>query len=160
MAYFALLTNYDAEWGRAMRSSHRMRKFVQKLLLKRGIWACKLNRFEREIASIYYSTGLFRFLQIGAFDGVSHDNFYWLVQRFGGQGTLVEPLSDVFERLQLNIEWLPDVHAVQAAVHPTAKTLKLYRVPTILPEGVPCGRKAARPWTGIGYWHRGFLLNV
>jgi hypothetical protein len=45
---------------------------------------------------------LIRYVQVGAFDGVSDYPTYPLIEKHGLQGILVEPQRDAFERLRAN----------------------------------------------------------
>lgn len=58
----------------------------------------------------------FAFLQVGAFDGVSNDPIYPLVQEFGIRGIVVEPQTQAFEALQKRYADHPQVILVNAAV--------------------------------------------
>jgi FkbM family methyltransferase len=104
------------------------RRIVQRALLRCGIWLTPLDVFRRFVASTYYRKGEFSFVQVGANDGVSFDDFYWLVKRFNGKGLVIEPMADAFERLAHNYRPFPDVRPIRTAVHPTAKSLELVRV--------------------------------
>src|SRR6202021_2817250 len=57
-----------------------------------------------------------RYLQVGAFDGVSGDPIYPLIQRHGLQGIVIEPQKDAFERLKTNYAHFPHFHFVNAAI--------------------------------------------
>jgi len=57
-----------------------------------------------------------RYLQVGAFDGVSGDPIYPLIERHGLQGVLIEPQKDVFERLKANYARFPNFRFVNAAI--------------------------------------------
>lgn len=105
-----------------------MRKAIQRWLCKYGVLVRRPGPFECAIAELYMRKKGFSFVQIGAFDGVSHDSLYWMVQAYNGRGIVVEPLPDVFERLKANYAWLSKVKPVCVAVHPTLSTLRLYRV--------------------------------
>lgn len=105
-----------------------LRRQLQDIALRRGLWITSLDPFQREIARLYYRRGGFVFVQVGANDGVSFDDLYWLVKRFQGRGLVIEPMHDAFERLQHNYRSLPNVKAVRTAVHPTDSTVDLYRV--------------------------------
>ena len=58
----------------------------------------------------------FAFLQVGAFDGMSNDPIYPLVQAFGIRGIIVEPQANAFEALKKLYADHPQVILVNAAV--------------------------------------------
>jgi FkbM family methyltransferase len=66
-----------------------------------------------------------RYLQVGAFDGVSGDPIHPLIERHGLQGILIEPQKDVFERLKANYARFPNFRLVNAAIsdHDGSSTL-------------------------------------
>jgi FkbM family methyltransferase len=66
-----------------------------------------------------------RYLQVGAFDGISGDPIYPLIERHGLQGILIEPQKDVFERLRANYARFPNFRLVNAAIadHDGSSTL-------------------------------------
>jgi FkbM family methyltransferase len=68
-----------------------------------------------------------RYLQVGAFDGVSGDPIYPLIERHGLQGILIEPQKDVFERLRANYARFPNFRLVNAAIGDHDGCSTLYR---------------------------------
>ena len=96
-----------------------LRNVLYKGFLRLGFTIHRATIFQRTIAEIWLEKNEFVFAQIGAFDGVSHDDLYWLVTRYGGRGIVVEPLPDVHARLKQNYAWLSSVKAIQVAVHPS-----------------------------------------
>lgn len=103
-------------------------RLARSLLLRLGFRLYRVSHFEKALARLFYRNGGFSFVQIGAYDGVSYDDLYWLVQRYGGSGIAVEPLPHVFTRLQMNYVWMDSVTPVQRAVHSDAKSIKMYYV--------------------------------
>lgn len=69
-----------------------------------------------------------RYLQVGAFDGVSGDPIYPLIERHGLQGILIEPQKDAFERLKTNYARFPHFHFVNAAIADHDGCLNLFRI--------------------------------
>jgi len=67
----------------------------------------------------------FRFLQVGANDGVRHDPIRELVLEFGLRGVLLEPLPDMFEALRENYSGQPQLEFVNAAVSAGEDSLTL-----------------------------------
>ena len=68
------------------------------------------------------------FLQIGAYDGVSHDRFTAHVREGAWHGILVEPQPAAFERLVANYAGVSGLAFVNAAVAPESGTRPLYVV--------------------------------
>jgi FkbM family methyltransferase len=71
-----------------------------------------------------------RYLQVGAFDGVSGDPIYPLIEKHGLRGCLVEPQGDAFQKLQANYTRFsgPDFVFVNAAIGEQDGTVPLYRI--------------------------------
>lgn len=70
------------------------------------------------------------YLQVGAFDGISGDPVYPLIEKHGLRGILVEPQRDAFERLKANYSRF-DREAfvfVNAAISAHDGTAPLYRI--------------------------------
>jgi FkbM family methyltransferase len=67
-------------------------------------------------------------VQIGANDGVRADPVRHLIQRFGLSGLLVEPLPDLFARLQANYAGHANLKFEQSAVGEYDGEIPLYRV--------------------------------
>lgn len=70
----------------------------------------------------------FRFVQIGANDGVLQDPLQECIERFKLSGVLVEPQPELFVQLQAKYHSQPGVVTVQAAIGPTDGTRTLYRL--------------------------------
>lgn len=103
-----------------------MRKLLNKLLRPRGYRIERLSRFRRELEDLQ-ARGPVKFLQIGAHDGVRFDSLYGVVTQGNFAGLVVEPLPDLFQRLQANYADYPRIVPINAAIH-DAPTLTLYRV--------------------------------
>lgn len=69
-----------------------------------------------------------RYLQVGAFDGVSGDPIYPLIERHGLKGILIEPQKDAFDRLKMNYARFSQFHLVNAAVAGQDGFATLFRV--------------------------------
>ena len=71
-----------------------------------------------------------RYLEVGAFDGVSGDPIYPLIEKYGLKGYLVEPQGDAFAKLQANYACFvsSDFVFVHAAIGEQDGTVPLYRV--------------------------------
>lgn len=69
-----------------------------------------------------------RYLQVGAFDGISGDPIYPLIERHHLQGIVLEPQKDAFERLQANYARFPHFHLVNAAIADHDGFASMYRI--------------------------------
>ena len=67
------------------------------------------------------------FIQIGANDGKSFDDFHPVIREYGLSGLVVEPLSDYFEQLKMTYSDMPSVKPIRIALHATDKVVKMYR---------------------------------
>ena len=71
----------------------------------------------------------FRFIQIGANDGVSGDPIYRFIQEFDWTGILVEPQKEVFDtKLQILYGTNPKIHLENVAVAEEYGHMTLYKV--------------------------------
>lgn len=69
-----------------------------------------------------------RYLQVGAFDGVSGDPIYPLIERHAMQGILIEPQKDAFERLKTNYAHFQNFRFVNAAIADHDGHANLFRI--------------------------------
>ncbi len=69
-----------------------------------------------------------RYLQVGAFDGVSGDPIYPLIERHALQGIVIEPQKDAFERLKTNYARFPHFQFVNAAIADHDGCSPLFRI--------------------------------
>lgn len=70
----------------------------------------------------------FFFVQVGANDGISSDPIRDFVTKNQVAGLVLEPLSDIFERLVSNYRAYPKVVPVRTAIHRTDKSVQIHRV--------------------------------
>ena len=83
---------------------------------------------------------IFDFIQIGACDGIHADPIHCFVSRNCDRvrGLVVEPLSDLFQKLRHTYRQCPTITPVNCAVHNYSKTMTLHRVdPQKLSEAPP-----------------------
>ena len=73
--------------------------------------------------------GKLKFLQIGAMDGVSHDELNSYIQCFDWEGVLVEPLPDMFDKLISNYEQKYGLQFECSAITETDGETEIHRVP-------------------------------
>ncbi len=117
-----------------------MRKF--KVKVKQGIRSL-LNRFNYDISKLgsvnYFEfllnhklskTENFFFVQIGANDGIMADPIYDFVTHNHKklQGIAIEPMKDVYKKLQLNYKKYPNIKTANFAIHRSEKEMTIYRV--------------------------------
>jgi FkbM family methyltransferase len=82
-----------------------------------------------EIFLINFPAGIdFKFIQVGANDGVSFDILYNVVTERKSRGIVIEPLKDFYERLCDNYKDFPEIKKVNKAVHHTDRIVTMYRV--------------------------------
>lgn len=68
------------------------------------------NVLEYVVAKLVNEVGTsFRFIQVGANDGVLCDNLAPIIRKYNIRGCLVEPLPDVFDRLKINYKDQPQL---------------------------------------------------
>jgi len=70
----------------------------------------------------------FKFVQVGANDGIRFDSLYFSVIANRCPGLVIEALPDFYERLKQNYADYPEVMPVNIAIHPTERQLSIYRV--------------------------------
>lgn len=105
-----------------------MRKLLNKLLRPAGYRIERVSRFQRELEALAQQPHGFKFVQIGAHDGVRYDDLYRFVTNQLCSGIVVEPLPDAFQRLRANYADYPRILPINRAVHETAASVSLYRV--------------------------------
>lgn len=95
----------------------------------------------REVMNQYNTIkdGKLNFLQIGAMDGIKHDDLHRYVKSNSWTGVLVEPLPDMFEKLVENYQNSSGLKFECSAITNEDGTTTIYRVPPekIGTEGVP-----------------------
>jgi FkbM family methyltransferase len=131
-----------------------VRKLLNKWLRPAGYRIERISRFQRELESLSRLPREFKFVQIGAHDGVRFDDLYRFVTNQRCSGIVVEPLPDAFERLRANYADYPRILPINKAIHQSAPVLSLYRVS---PDAL--GRYAG--WaSGIASFERDHLLAL
>lgn len=73
--------------------------------------------------------GKIHFLQIGAMDGVKHDDLYEYVMSNDWTGVLVEPLPDMFEKLVKNYELKDGLEFENSAISDSFGVVDIWRIP-------------------------------
>lgn len=105
-----------------------MRKLLNRLLQPLGYRLERLSRFREQVGLLLKRDTPLRFVQIGANDGIRFDDLYSIVTNARCAGIVVEPLPDMFRRLQLNYADYPAIVPVNVAIHEREGALPLYRV--------------------------------
>lgn len=130
-----------------------MRKLLNRLLLPAGYRIERVSRFRRELDHLSQSASPLKFAQIGANDGVRFDGLYSIVTSRKCSGIVVEPLPDLYQRLQANYADYPNIVPVNVAIHQHERSLPLYRVR-------PAGIGRYESWaTGIASFDREHLIR-
>lgn len=132
-----------------------MRKLLNRLLSPAGYRIERISRFQRELDALSQRPSCrFKFVQIGANDGVRFDGLYGYVTNHPCSGIVVEPLPDMFERLRTNYADYPNIVPVNKAVHATARSLSLFRV-------APSAMQRYEGWaSGIASFDSNHLLGL
>lgn len=73
--------------------------------------------------------GKLKFLQIGAMDGISHDELNSYIMCFDWEGVLVEPLPDMFDKLISNYDQKYGLQFECSAITETDGETEIHRVP-------------------------------
>lgn len=110
------------------RTARRVRR-----LLRRGPPDKAIARAAKFISS--RTNGFF--VQIGSNDGVTGDPIHGHVMARDWSGVVVEPLPDLFERLEATYRGVPRVRAIRAAVSATSGITTIYRVEGHLADDPP-----------------------
>jgi FkbM family methyltransferase len=106
-----------------------VRKLLNRLLAPTGYRIERVSRFQRELQSLVRRPQQrFKFVQIGANDGIRFDSLYGFVTQHPCSGIVVEPLPDLFERLRANYADYPLIVPVNKAIHETVGAQPLFRV--------------------------------
>lgn len=88
-----------------------------------------LNLLLLSVPALLYKKDTLFFLQVGASDGVTNDPLFPLIQKYGTKlkGVCVEPLPDVFEKLNSNYKSYPEIKLENAALTDTDGDVLIYR---------------------------------
>jgi FkbM family methyltransferase len=110
----------------------KIRKNVNSIMTNLGITS--LSIFDTLLDKRIKKTDNFFFIQIGANDGITHDDIYTFVTRNKVRGIVIEPLPDFFEKLVDNYKKHPQIKKINVAIHHENKKLELYRVNSKISE--------------------------
>lgn len=88
-----------------------------------------LNLLLLAVPALLYKQGKISFVQIGASDGFTNDPIYPLLSMYGNklEGVCVEPLPDIFEKLQAHYKNYLNIHLENAVINDQQNNLALYR---------------------------------
>lgn len=70
----------------------------------------------------------FKFVQIGANDGVSFDFLYDFVKSRNSSGLVVEPITEYYNELKVNYAYNKNINPINKAVHPILKNKILHKI--------------------------------
>ncbi len=93
------------------------------LHLKNKIFNCKLI-----LEKNFKEKSSFKFIQIGANDGISFDFLYDFIVKRNSKGLVVEPVKEYFEELIINYKDFPEILKINKAVHPSEKEIDIYKI--------------------------------
>jgi FkbM family methyltransferase len=129
-----------------------LKQILKKMFSRMGYSIRRLSIFEKLLERELEHGDPFTFVQVGANDGISFDDLFHFVTKHNTSGLVIEPLSDMFERLQYNYRSFPEIKPVRVAIHPTASSVTIHRVNPSSEPDLPA-------WaTGIGSinpdWHK------
>ena len=108
--------------------SKLLNKVLKQFLEDRGFRIVRISRFGPALDRLYQKTSNFKFVQIGANDGVSFDSLYPFVTSHPCSGIVIEPLPDVFEKLYQNYRAHPQIIPLNVAIHRDKSEATLYRI--------------------------------
>jgi FkbM family methyltransferase len=104
------------------------RRLLNSMLGHFGYRIVKIRKFDLFFEKLLAMHRRFKFVQIGANDGIQFDDLFFKVTSNRLPGLVVEPISDLFQILKLNYRAYPEVIPVQCALHRTETTAPIYRV--------------------------------
>lgn len=84
--------------------------------------------FEGFLFSYFRPNQDFKFVQIGAHDGVKYDFLFDFLKFVNPNGICVEPVSEYFQALQSNFHAFPNVILLNLAIHHSDKTIVIFKV--------------------------------
>lgn len=99
---------------------------------KKKIFSCK-----RILYKNFKKDSSFNFVQVGANDGKSFDFLYDFVISRNSSGIVIEPVKEYFEELVENYKNFPSIIKINQAVHPTEKSVLIYKLDSNIQEKYP-----------------------
>lgn len=105
-----------------------MRNVAKHLLKSIGVEVRRYSPLSRACDMLIQKGESPTFLQIGANDGVMHDDVYPVVTKHRLSGVVVEPIPAFFETLRQIYIRQPQVKAVNVALHPSEPSMQLFMV--------------------------------
>lgn len=111
-----------------LRVRRSCKRLVDGALEPFGYRLQRVSRFQVLLDATLRRTGTLRFVQVGAHDGIRFDGLYFTVTRYRCAGLVIEPLSDIFQKLKSNYADYPEVTPVRVALHPREREATIYRV--------------------------------
>jgi len=105
-----------------------LKKSILRYLRLNGVGIQKISPMQEMIKILSERQGSVRFVQIGANDGVSFDDFSELVKEYQLKGVCVEPIPRYHEVLSLVYRDWPGVKTLNAAIHPSNATATIFSI--------------------------------
>jgi FkbM family methyltransferase len=109
-----------------------------RFLNKLGFRLAKIDRFQEAIEYEYSrKRGAFKFVQVGANDGVRFDGLYGFVTSRECSGIVIEPLTEYYEKLKQNYANFPSIKPIRVAIHAESKQVDIHYVPSKNSQNLP-----------------------
>lgn len=88
----------------------------------------KIFSLKRILENNFKEKEKFKFIQIGANDGVSFDFLYNFITLRDSSGIVIEPIKEYFDELNENYKYNDKILKINKAVHETLKKVTIYKV--------------------------------
>ncbi len=105
-----------------------LKQSVLRYLRLNGVGIEKVSPMKEMIKILSERQDSVRFVQIGANDGVSFDDFAEWVKEYQLTGVCVEPIPRYYEVLALVYRDLPGVKTLNAAIHPSETSATIFSI--------------------------------
>jgi FkbM family methyltransferase len=106
----------------------KLKHSILSYLRLNGLGIEKVSPFKEMVKILKDRQGSVRFLQVGANDGVSFDDFSELIKRYELTGVCIEPIPRYHEVLSLVYRDVPGVQTLNAAIHPREASASIYSI--------------------------------
>ena len=115
-------------------------KFIDRLnnlLLKSRYRLERVSRLEQVVIQQFGQSDSFTFIQIGANDGISFDDFYQVVTERNCTGLVVEPVAGYFNKLRDVYSAYENITPVNYGIHESESSVNIYRIDPALAPNSP-----------------------
>ena len=82
-----------------------------------------------QLESFYEDLNQWSFIQVGACDGIRGDPIHDMILQYNWNGILIEPITEVFEKLCENYSKFDNLIFENVAIHPSKKNMDLFYYP-------------------------------